>query len=977
MKTQISRDSFAPDQRYAGVFQQQGRMILDADWNELALLQNSRLVDALRDAIAGGAPRVGGLRLYADPAGSSTIRLQPGVLYVKGVPALMPGSEPIPITKQPDYPLNATFSGVSLKLYADVWDRCVTALERPELMDPALHGADTATRSQTLLQVKWCPAAQDPLDPAFNPSQGNAPVSLKLRKINSDSDLCNPCAIQVQVDDRLGNYLFRVEVHDVDLAAQTVTLKWSRDNGAEAAAVDELPTGFNQGDWVWEFFDQDTERLLGLHFAPNPLKLRGLLKDSCVTPLGDNEPKTHVRQWDGYGTFKLDTGALVAGRDRGVDLFTGVPANPAHGRAFVDGDALEVSLEALTLRLGFQGQQFVPGDYWQATVREAVQASGDVVLASGLPRGVRHHYLLLGELQADGKLKAVDDATRRRMAFPPLTDLSAADVGFTDHCPGLFMGAQNVQQALDNLCAIGADDISYTLPTCATSPNVRELLGLGGVSAKVSQVLDKLLCELNANDIPLDKTDAELCADLQLPSVVSVQDALKALCAHSGGCETVVRNTEQLMERLKQAAADRTGSVWIKLCAGRYEIPADIKITGLDSLRLSGESASACQVTITSETVSLEGTELIVENLTWIFKQPIGQLQLRAPTVTMRDCVAQRRSIKLGGPPMLSIGGRQGESCRLSFEHNQLNAFVPGDTRVSWAPPLAVGVDDGLVKLIQSLIKAVSSNANPVDVQTRLAEAWIRLPVERRKDWITAFQNSTLPLRHHLKVGKIDRFIGRGYTASELGGIPINIILGNTTPDVKEKLATVLLDMAYLSLVEQPDHALRLFDHKVGGCIEGCSIQGWLLMANGLETIGSDWPEANRVTFGGAVIEDGGAPLNIRDTVMSGVHSNIPPAAVSQDGALSKPVAGHSRLVFTGNNFTIAGSLFTAGSWIAQGNTWGYDIYAGIPPAMVICDRATFAANILEGFNDNTNIFCTTKDLASGQNILIELYAGR
>jgi hypothetical protein len=77
-------------------------------------------------------------------------------------------------------------------LYADVWDRPVTALERPELMDPALHGADTATRSQTLLQVKWCANTLDPLDPAVNPPMGNGLATLTLRKIDSGSDPATP-----------------------------------------------------------------------------------------------------------------------------------------------------------------------------------------------------------------------------------------------------------------------------------------------------------------------------------------------------------------------------------------------------------------------------------------------------------------------------------------------------------------------------------------------------------------------------------------------------------------------------------------------------------------------------------------------------------------------------------------------------------------------------------------------------------------
>ncbi len=61
MKTQISRDSHVPAKRYSGVYQQQGRMITDADWNALSDLVKERLDDVLRDVIGSGTPRRRGI----------------------------------------------------------------------------------------------------------------------------------------------------------------------------------------------------------------------------------------------------------------------------------------------------------------------------------------------------------------------------------------------------------------------------------------------------------------------------------------------------------------------------------------------------------------------------------------------------------------------------------------------------------------------------------------------------------------------------------------------------------------------------------------------------------------------------------------------------------------------------------------------------------------------------------------------------
>ena len=59
MKTEISRDSHQPEKRYSGVYQQQGRMLTDADWNELVEIRKARLNAALRGVVGSkGEARV-------------------------------------------------------------------------------------------------------------------------------------------------------------------------------------------------------------------------------------------------------------------------------------------------------------------------------------------------------------------------------------------------------------------------------------------------------------------------------------------------------------------------------------------------------------------------------------------------------------------------------------------------------------------------------------------------------------------------------------------------------------------------------------------------------------------------------------------------------------------------------------------------------------------------------------------------------
>ena len=102
MKTQISRDTFQPTRRYSGVQLQQGRMIVDADWNELSDIVRARLEAALADAVSSGAPKVGGLELFFS---GPNLLVRPGRLYVEGVPATLDGPDSgVALTAQPDYP---------------------------------------------------------------------------------------------------------------------------------------------------------------------------------------------------------------------------------------------------------------------------------------------------------------------------------------------------------------------------------------------------------------------------------------------------------------------------------------------------------------------------------------------------------------------------------------------------------------------------------------------------------------------------------------------------------------------------------------------------------------------------------------------------------------------------------------------------------------------------------------------------------
>ena len=442
MKTEISRDSHKSDKRYSGVYQQQGRMLTDADWNELVEILKGRLNDALKDIVGnkegsvGGTPRHHTLKLIkalnADP-----LSIMPGLVYVDGIAAQIPGETNILYDEQFDFPSAPPASLANYTLYVDVWERTVTHLMDEYLRDVALHGADTCSRKQMLAQIKWCPVNIDPETASVNPSKGDAPLSLTLSNKTTEADACDPCASQLEIDSTVGNYLFRFEVHDVKGDADSpseITLKWSSENGAEQfeafPTAEEMPAGFVNDKSVYEFFDLTTEKHLGVHlnnnlWQPARCDLKELTPSYAVpTITGSNEENIFVRRWDGYCKINLMSNTLVEGFDKSIILSTDKLPD-ALGYMEITNTLL-VNLNFINVKLQLNGKSFVAGDFWLADVREAkhdpLDEEKSKLIVEQLPSGIEHHYLTLGRIESGVLLS--NPETDRKYAFPALTEMT-------------------------------------------------------------------------------------------------------------------------------------------------------------------------------------------------------------------------------------------------------------------------------------------------------------------------------------------------------------------------------------------------------------------------------------------------------------------------------------------------------------------------------------------------------------------------
>lgn len=155
MKGDFSRDTFDPRKHYRAVLLQQGRVQVDADWNEQQAIQAHLGENTARDIIgASGAPA-------EDPG--FLIRVQDGKMLFIGAGhffvdgSLCENETELAYAAQPDTPgapdplaLLQAANATTAIVYLDVWRRHLSALDDPAIREKALGGPDTATRVKTV-----------------------------------------------------------------------------------------------------------------------------------------------------------------------------------------------------------------------------------------------------------------------------------------------------------------------------------------------------------------------------------------------------------------------------------------------------------------------------------------------------------------------------------------------------------------------------------------------------------------------------------------------------------------------------------------------------------------------------------------------------------------------------------------------------------------------------------------------------------
>jgi Family of unknown function (DUF6519) len=428
MSGDYSRFTDRPRRRYSGVLMQQGRVQLDADWNEHVGIARRRWEVQAEDTFGRSAvPRAttpGGFKIdTATLAGKPDLTIGAGRIYVDGKLAELFADETVTVKgkavavsylQQPFYPDPPPLpTATGYVVYLDAWDREVTWIEDPDILEKALGGPDTATRIQTVWQVKVDGRAAGDVRcgaPLPQPSGGRLSTRAVAPPPSDD-----PCILSPAGGYRgLENRLYRVEIH-LGGGLGAARFKWSRDNASVVSAVTGIGTSgtasqlvvnrigrdavlrFATGNWV-EVTD-DVRELMGepgemAKVAKVDELTRTITLDRTVPATGHRafganaqelaDRHTRLRRWD--QTQGVDADGLLT---------------QAAGSWISLGDGVEIQLsQAGTAPLA-------TGDHWQFAAR-TVDGSVEV-LDQAEPRGIRHHYCQLAAVTFDGTTQQAHD----------------------------------------------------------------------------------------------------------------------------------------------------------------------------------------------------------------------------------------------------------------------------------------------------------------------------------------------------------------------------------------------------------------------------------------------------------------------------------------------------------------------------------------------------------------------------------------
>ena len=427
-----------------GVLHQQGRVLLDRDWNDQTRITNQWQDHAAKDiigpdvlAIPAQAPKA--LRLERAKVDGSQVILDvlPGHGWADGLAVHLEGDAAKPqdaVARKATYlspPFNVATvnvgsinAGVRDAVILEIWREALNAFQVPEdLIEPALGGIDTTERVHTGMRYRLL--RLDKEDTCSNlaaklkdddSQKGRLTVTLQPTNV-----IAGDCPV-VEGGGYVGfeHALFRIEIAKTDSAQDM--FKWSQFGGGQIVGLSKYNatekkftiTNNDQAikmsgltDFYLEVieWDDDSAGSVGegywrviygaeVTLDDNDLKVT---TEHLTATTPSNSEKVFIRLWNGIGNISKYP-VVAALKDR-VELADGI-------------------------QLQFGTGDYRPGDYWTFDVRAGEIKNAPTLIDNKLPQGIEYHRLpvaiLNWNLAEDVSFKKgeIDDC---RDVFRPLT----------------------------------------------------------------------------------------------------------------------------------------------------------------------------------------------------------------------------------------------------------------------------------------------------------------------------------------------------------------------------------------------------------------------------------------------------------------------------------------------------------------------------------------------------------------------------
>jgi hypothetical protein len=495
MKGDFSRTTFGRSRHYRKVLQQQGRVHVDADWNEAQDI-DTYLRDAAAHDVVGlpGSPSLHAGFAIGINGLATDLTISAGRLFVDGV--MCENEANVALSAQPDFPpAGGGLAGYAppgasgrYLVYLDAWERYVSALVDPSIRETALGGPDTAGRAKLVWQVRLAPAgaaqSSDDFDAGWAPTDTTSTGTLFAQ--TDPAPAAGPCVLPPLAGYRaLTNQLYRVEIHQGGwfgppptgyTGGTAPTFKWSRDNGTVVAAVTgisgqsitiaqlgpDVAASYVTGQWV-ELLDARSE-LTAQHgqllLIGSVVPQTGTIVIDNATAIGavDFSQPVLLRRWDNVG-------------------------NAPQGLAVAPTASLEAGISVQFSQGGYRA-----GDYWTFPARTAIDAETGTIVWPGNgplpPNGIRHHYAPLALVDYNAGNKTFSPVEDCRTVFDPLTGrLPLFRARWTRNgspvalAPGQDLGLGALQGGISVGCSATLDAASITPGTVQLVADIPVTLG--------------------------------------------------------------------------------------------------------------------------------------------------------------------------------------------------------------------------------------------------------------------------------------------------------------------------------------------------------------------------------------------------------------------------------------------------------------------------------------------------------------------